>query len=142
MAETFEVNGTQRVANWLVARALRLGIPIRNTYLLVVKGRRSGKPRTTPVTLLNRDGQRYLVAPYGNRDWVLNARAAGKVTLSRGRINEHVSITELPPEEAAPVLKQYLEEVPIVRPYFDATVESPVDEFRAEAERKPVFRLG
>lgn len=142
MAKTYQVTTTRRLANWLMTRLLRLGVPVRNTYLLEVVGRRSGNRRTTPVVLLFRDGERYLVSPYGEVNWVRNARAAGRVTLSRGRINEHVSTTELPPAEAAPVLRQYVQEVPIVRPYFDADHEASLDAFVDEAHRKPVFRLG
>lgn len=112
-----------------------------NTYLLTVPGRKSGKPHSTPVTLVERGGQRYLVAPYGEVGWVRNARAVGSVTLSRGRARERIDITELAPAEAAPVLKQYAEEVPIVRPYFDADKDSSLAHFEAEAPRKPVFRL-
>jgi hypothetical protein len=31
--------------------------------------------------------------------------------------------------------------VPVVRPFFDVTPGSPLDEFVAEAPRHPVFRL-
>lgn len=141
MARTFEMAPWRRFANWSVARMLRLGTPMGNNYLLTVPGRKTGTPHSTPVTLVERDGERYLVAPYGIVDWVHNARAAGKVTLSRGRVQEHVDITELEPAEAAPILKQYVHEVPIVRPYFDADKDSSLEHFEAEAPRKAVFRL-
>ena len=57
--------------------------------LLTVPGRRSGRPRSTPVTLVEEDGQRWLVAS-GPAGWVTNARAAGQVELSRGRRSERV----------------------------------------------------
>lgn len=141
MARTFKMEPWRRVANWSVARLLGLGVPMGNNYLLTVPGRKSGKSHNTPVTLVERDGQRYLIAPYGEVGWVRNARAAGAVTLSRGRTRERIDITELAPQEAAPVLKQYVEEVPIVRPYFDADKDSSLAHFEAEAPRKPVFRL-
>jgi deazaflavin-dependent oxidoreductase (nitroreductase family) len=141
MSKTFEIAIWRRCANWSIARLLRLGVPIGNNYLLTVPGRKSGKLRTTPVTLLDRGGERYLVAPYGEVDWVWNARAAGRVTLSRGRVQEHTDIEELAPEDAAPVLKQYVHEVPIVRPYFDADKDSDLKLFEADARRKAVFRL-
>jgi deazaflavin-dependent oxidoreductase (nitroreductase family) len=141
MARTFEIATWRRMANWSVARLLRLGVPMGNNYLLTVPGRKTGIPHSTPVTLVERDGERYLVAPYGIVDWVHNARAAGKVTLSRGRVQEHVDITELAPADAAPILKQYVNEVPIVRPYFDADKDSSLKHFEAEAPRKAVFHL-
>lgn len=142
MARMFEMSAPRRAANWTIARMLGLGLPLANSYLLTVPGRKTGTPHTTPVTLVEHDGRRYLVAPYGEVDWVRNARAAGKVTLSRGRVREHVAITELSPEQAAPVLRQYINEVPVVRPYFDADKDSSLAHFEAEAPRKPVFLLG
>jgi deazaflavin-dependent oxidoreductase (nitroreductase family) len=43
-----------------------------------VVGRHSGKPRTTPVAVLEHEGQRYLIAPRGNTHWARNLRAAGE----------------------------------------------------------------
>jgi hypothetical protein len=64
---------------------------------------------------------------------VRNARAAGHVTLSRGRHAETVIIVELGPAEASPVLQQSVTEVPITRPFFDAKADAPVEAFVAEA---------
>jgi hypothetical protein len=72
---------------------------------------------------------------------VRNARAAGRVTLSRWRHTESVTIADLGPEEAAPVLKQYVTEIPITRPFFDAKPDAPLEAFNAEAYRHPVFRI-
>jgi hypothetical protein len=72
-----------------------------------------------PVTLVEEDGRRWLVAPYGEVNWVRNARAAGRVMLSRGRHTEIVRIVELGAQEGAPVLKRYVTEVPITRPFRD-----------------------
>jgi deazaflavin-dependent oxidoreductase (nitroreductase family) len=120
---------------------LRLGLAPRTTVLLTVPGRRSGRPRSTPVTLVEEDGQRWLVAPYGPVGWVHNARIAGRVQLSRGRRSETVRVKELAPEAAAPILKAYLERVPITRPYFDVTPDAPLAAFAAEAPQHPVFRV-
>jgi hypothetical protein len=84
---------------------------------------------------------RWLVALYGEVSWVCNARAAGQVTLSRGRRSETVAMVELGPAEAAPVLKQYVTEVPITRPFFDATPDALLEAFVAEAHRHPVIRI-
>jgi len=127
--------------NSFISALVRLGVKLPGTYLLSVAGRRSGKIHTTPVTLVEQGGQRWLVAPYGEVNWVRNARAAGRVTLRRGRQSETVTIVELGPQESAPVLKEYLKQVPIVQPYFDATPDSPLEAFVAEAARHPVFRI-
>jgi hypothetical protein len=94
-----------------------------------------------PATLVERGGQRWLVAPHGEVAWVRNARAAGQVTLSRGRHAETVTTVELGAEEAAPVLKQYVSEVPTTRPFFDAIPDTPLEAFVAEAPRHSVFRI-
>jgi len=109
--------------------------------LLTVCGRKSGQPHTVPVILVEQDGHRFLVAPYGVVQWVRNLRAAGKATLTRGRLSEAISVTELPAGEAAPILKQYLLNVATVRPYFDVTRDSPLEAFELEASRHPVFRI-
>ena len=92
---------------------LRLGLGPARTYLLTVAGRRSGAPRTTPVTLVEEGGRRWLVAPYGEVAWVRNLRSAGKATLARGGRTQQIAIREVNAEEAAPVLKLYATRVPI-----------------------------
>jgi hypothetical protein len=72
---------------------------------------------------------------------VRNASAAGCVTLARGKRSETLSITQVSPEESAPVLKEYLAIEPITRRYFDAGPDSPLQAFVAEASRRPVFLL-
>jgi deazaflavin-dependent oxidoreductase (nitroreductase family) len=117
---------------------LRRGVGPPGMYLLITRGRRSGQPRSTPVTLIGD----HLVAPYGPVAWVHNARAAGSVELRRGRNARTATITELPPAEAAPVLQAYVRKIAVVRPYFDARKDDPVAAFEREAARHPVFRLG
>ena len=93
------------------------------------------------MTLVEEAGKRLLVAPYGEVGWVRNARAAEQVTLTRGRRSETVRIVELSAEDAAPVLKRYLAQVPVVRPFFDVTSKSSLRDFIAEAPQHPVFRI-
>jgi deazaflavin-dependent oxidoreductase (nitroreductase family) len=141
VAAAYRLTPLRRLANAVIRRLVGLGVGLPRTYLLTVPGRRSGRPRSTPVTLVEREGRRWLVAPYGAVGWVRNARAASRVTLSRGRQRGTVTLTELGVDEAAPVLRQYAREVPITRPFFDAAPESPVEVFAAEAARHPVFRI-
>jgi len=82
-----------------------------------------------------------LVAPYGEVDWVRNARAAGQIRLSRGRRVEEVRIEEATPDEAAAVLTEYLRRVPVVRPYVDLSPDDPIDVVLAQISRYPVFRI-
>jgi deazaflavin-dependent oxidoreductase (nitroreductase family) len=141
MAVTYRLSGWRRLLNTLVRTLLRVGLGPRHTYLLTVHGRRSGTRYSTPVTLIEEGTNRWLVALYGEVAWVRNARAPGQVTLSRGRRSETVAIVELGPAEAAPILKQYVTEIPITRPFVDATPDSPLEAFVAEAPSHPVFRI-
>ena len=142
MAATYRLGRGRRLMNAMMRAAIRTGIAPGRYVLLTVRGRKSGKPHSTPVIVLAHRGDRWLVAPYGERAWVRNARAAGEVTLNRGRHRETVAIEEVSPEEAAPVLKHYLTQTPITCPFFDVTPESPLADFLREAPQHPVFRLG
>jgi deazaflavin-dependent oxidoreductase (nitroreductase family) len=141
MAKKLQLNFADRMGDALFTALLRAGLPMGTMSLLTVRGRKSGQPRTLPVLLIERDGERWLVAPYGVVQWVRNLRAAGTATLTRGRRSETISATELPPHEAAPILKQYLSQVRVVRPYFDITPDAPLEDFEREAPRHPVFKI-
>lgn len=141
MAAKYRRGLARRAINALISMLLPVGLGPRSTYLLTVTGRRTGASRSTPVTLVEEGGSRWLVAPYGEVAWVRNLRAAGKATLSRGARAEVVTVREVTAEEAAPVLKMYVTRVPITRPYFDVTPESDLGAFRAEAPRHPVFAI-
>ncbi len=138
----YRVTLSRRLLNRLVRAWIRLGLPPGKYHLLTVRGRRSGTLHSTPVSVMAISGQRWLVAPYGPRNWVKNARAAGQVTLQRGGRTEVVAVQEEhDPTQCAPVLKRYLKEEPITRHFFDAKPGSPLEEFVAEAHRHPVFLL-
>ena len=141
MAKTYRLGIVRKLVNVLVTALIRVGVPLKSMYLLTVVGRRSGKKYTTPVVLVEHGSDRWLVAPYGAVGWVANARAAGKVTLTRGRRAEVVSIVELGADASAPILKEYLTKVSVVRPFFDVTPQSPVAAFAGEAPRHPVFHV-
>ncbi len=137
----YQVNLPVKLINSVMRTFVRLGLGPRHTYLLTVQGRKSGKPFSTPVTMVENGEDRWLVAPSGEMNWVRNARAAGEVTLTRAGRSEKFSLAEEAPEVSAWVLKKYVLLEPITRPYFEAKVDSPVDAFQAEAARHPVFRL-
>jgi deazaflavin-dependent oxidoreductase (nitroreductase family) len=142
VARAYRLTPIRRSFNTVMTGALRAGIAPRHLYLLTVTGRKSGRRYSTPVQLVEDGAERFLVAPYGERAWVKNARAAGFVELARGRQVERLAIHELASDEAAPVLRRYVQEVGgVVRPFFDAGPDDPVEAFEAEASQHPVFRL-
>jgi deazaflavin-dependent oxidoreductase (nitroreductase family) len=130
----------RRIADRVIGGLTRWGV-VPHTYLLSVKGRKTGRLYSTPVTLVERGADKWLVAPYGPVSWVLNARAAGSVTLARRGVSRTYRVRELGPEEAAPVLKEYVNIASATGPYFVAQKNSPEEEFRLEAHRHPVFAL-
>jgi hypothetical protein len=83
----------------------------------------------------------FVVAGYGPASWVANARAAGEVTLSRGGRSERFEVEEAAPAAAVPVLRRYITEIRVTRPYFDAGASSTDEEVAAELSRHAVFRL-
>jgi deazaflavin-dependent oxidoreductase (nitroreductase family) len=141
VSRPYRLSPGRRAINALVRPLTRLGWAGTRTHLLTVPGRRTGLPWTTPVSLLELGGDRYAVAPYGERNWVKNARAAGRVELRRGRRREQVGVEEVTGTAAVPVLREYYRRGRFTRPFFDVTLDSPDDAWLAEAPRHPVFRL-
>lgn len=131
----------RRALNAVVRPLARLGLAGSTTHLLTVVGRTSGRRWSTPVSIVELGGERWLVAPYGERNWVKNARAAGWVELERGRRRERLLIDEIDAESAAPVLREYYRRFRVTRPFFDVSLASSDAEWLAEAPRHPVFRL-
>jgi deazaflavin-dependent oxidoreductase (nitroreductase family) len=128
----------RRLTTALVTPLIYAGVAPYELHLLTVPGRRTGKRYTTPVAVL---GGRWLVAPWGERNWVKNARAAGWVELRRGRRRMRVAVEEVPPAERAPILRDYVRTIRSNREFFDAGPDDPVEAFAAEAVRHPVFRI-
>jgi deazaflavin-dependent oxidoreductase (nitroreductase family) len=142
MSKTYHVNFADRMESAVITTLVRAGVKLGTTSLLTVRGRKTGEPHTVVVLLVEHDGERFLVAPYGEVQWVRNIRAVGMAILTRGRRSETISVRELDAQEAAPVLKQYLHQVSGgVRSYFDATKDSPLEDFEREAARHPVFQI-
>ena len=137
---TFRQSRGRRAGDAIIGVLIRAGL-VPHSYLLTTRGRKTGRLRTNPVTLVERDGRRWLVAPYGSVSWVHNARAATRITLRRGRETRDYAVREGPSEEAGPVLQQYVQIARPTRPYFRADKDAAVEEFISEADRHPVFEL-
>jgi deazaflavin-dependent oxidoreductase (nitroreductase family) len=122
----------------------KLGIPTGPAMVLTVPGRKSGQPRSTPMTPFEFRDDLYVVAGYPHADWPANARAAGAGTLSRGRRSRPVRIVELTAEQARPVLREYPLRVPVGVAFAKRSGmvrEGTSDEFEALAGRIAVFRF-
>jgi deazaflavin-dependent oxidoreductase (nitroreductase family) len=126
---------------WIVrlnVALLRRGLRIGSQALLTVPGRRTGEPRSTPVSIATLDANRYIVAAFADAAWVQNIRAAGSATLARGRRSESVALTELPVDQREPILRAFLDQVTGGVRFFGS---SGPDEVVAAAARYPVFRI-
>jgi hypothetical protein len=79
------------------------------------------------------DKQRYLVAPYGESEWVRNLRAAGEGELDGPHGREHFVAREVPTDQRVPIIEIY-------RQQTGRTVERL---FRAmpDPDSHPVFAL-
>lgn len=124
MAEVYRLGFVRRLGNLAMRVGVWTGLAPKRFYLLTVRGRTSGRLHSTPLIVLTRGAGRWLVAPYGERAWVKNARVAGEVTRRRGRHRETVMVDEVAPITAAPILKQYLRETPITRRFFAVTPDA------------------
>jgi deazaflavin-dependent oxidoreductase (nitroreductase family) len=112
--------------------------------VLTVPGRKSGQPRSTPITPMRVDGQRYVVAGFPNADWVKNVRAAETATLTTGKTSEQVHMAELSADEARPLLHQFPTLVPTGVSFMKRSglvVDGTPEEFEALAGRCAVFRF-
>lgn len=130
--------------NRIVKAMQRLGIRTGPAMILTVRGRKTGRPRSTPMTPFTYRGDMYTVAGYPGADWAANARAAGTGTLSRGRKSQEVTIVELDAEESRPVLREFPAQVPVGVGFAKRSGlvrDGTPDEFESLAGQLAVFRF-
>jgi deazaflavin-dependent oxidoreductase (nitroreductase family) len=134
---------TKSVFNPLLMLLSRLGVSLRGSRTLAVRGRRSGEWRTVPVNPLPIDSGRYLVSPRGRTDWVRNIRAAGGGELRHRGQAEPIRVTEIADDDKPPILREYLRRWSWeVGKFFDGvTADSSEDDLRRIAPDHAVFRI-
>jgi deazaflavin-dependent oxidoreductase (nitroreductase family) len=135
---------TKHVFNGILAGLTRMGLSVRGSRVLEVKGRKSGQPRQNPVNLLAFEGDQYLVAPRGETEWVRNVRAdSGHLTLLLGSHRDEFIATELADEQKTSILREYLRRWKAeVGVFFDGVGPDSTDQqLAAIAPRHPVFVL-
>jgi deazaflavin-dependent oxidoreductase (nitroreductase family) len=131
--------------NPIVGCLLAAGIPMGPNVLITVRGRKSGLPRTTPLSIVELSGRRWLMSPFGEVNWVRNLRVAGRATITVRRSTEEVNAVELGPTEAiafyrdvlGPRVQRTRVGAWIVRHLDKVDVDNPVE----TAEGRPVFEL-
>jgi deazaflavin-dependent oxidoreductase (nitroreductase family) len=133
------------IVNPIARRLLAAGIPMGPNVLITVRGRKSGLPRTTPLTIVELSGRRWLMSPFGEVNWVRNLRVAGRATITARRRTEAVTAVELGSTEAVAFYRDVLGPrvqrtrvgAWIVRHLDKVDVDHPVE----AAEGRPVFEL-
>jgi deazaflavin-dependent oxidoreductase (nitroreductase family) len=145
MPDRFQEPGwfTRNVFNRIVAGLARLGISLAGSRVLEVQGRKSGEWRQTPVNPLDFEGERYLVSPRGNSQWVRNMRASGGGRLVRGRRVDEFTAVEVPEAERPDLLRAYLVKWKWEVGAFFGGVgpDSSDEELRRIAADHPAFRI-
>ena len=131
--------------NPIAAFLLFIGVPMGPNGLITIRGRKSGRPRTTPVAIIEYAGRRWVWAPWGDVQWVRNLRAAGRATITVRRRQEEVLATELDPTERVGFFRDVLG--PLARgvpfgAWFIRTVDGvDLDRPLEAAEGRRVFEL-
>ena len=145
MADHYQRPGwfTKHLFNPAVGGLTRLGVSLAGSRVLEVRGRKSGEWRSTPVNPLNHKGERYIVAPRGETQWVRNLRASGEGRLRKGGRIEEFTATELPDEDKLPLLRAYLKKWAWeVGAFFQGVgADAPAEDLRRIATLHPIFRI-
>jgi deazaflavin-dependent oxidoreductase (nitroreductase family) len=137
-----EPTAVEKIFNRVYGFLVGVGLGFSQAYLLEVRGRKTSKLYSTPVDLLELNGQSYLVAPRGRTQWVRNAESAGEVTLKKGSTRRRFRLRAIPDAEKPPVLKAYLDSFKReVQVYFPIPAGSPLESFRELASSYPAFEL-
>jgi deazaflavin-dependent oxidoreductase (nitroreductase family) len=124
---------------------LAAGVPLGPNALVIIRGRKSGLPRTTPLAIIEVSGRRWVWAPWGDVQWVRNLRAAGRATIIVRRRKEEVTATELDPTQRVAFFRDILgplaRGIPLgvwfVRTFDQVDLDDPLE----AAEGRCVFEL-
>ena len=119
-----------------------IGIPPSFIVVLEVRGRRSGRPRSTVLVLADYAGERYLVSVIGEQsDWVRNVRVADGDAVIRHGKRRRMRLEEVPSPDRAPILKAYLKWALGARSVWGLGQGAPLSDFEKLAPDHPVFKL-
>lgn len=111
--------------------AMRFGIG--GSQALSVTRRRTRAPQRVPVIPVDVEGQRYLVSPRGDTDWVRNLRATPRCTLGPHGQELAYRASEIAVADRPPVITAYRAVAGrAVKSFFEAL---------PDAKDHPVFRL-
>jgi hypothetical protein len=139
--KTYKRSLASRLINWWFRTLTQLGLGAPYRQILTVPG---AEDRTTALDAggCDRGGRTPLA---GRRLWTreLGAQHSGAW---RGHAEARWPLRDVQgrgsrSRDAIPVLRKYIDEIRVTRPYFDATPSSSDAAVAAELPRHPVFRL-
>jgi deazaflavin-dependent oxidoreductase (nitroreductase family) len=139
MVKQYELTaGTRRIGrimSWMARRG------IGKVQLLTTTGRKSGEPRSVPVSPIEVGGVEYVVSPYGEVGWVHNVRANPSAELRHGSQHRRVRLEEAQGDPAASAVAAYHQREGYARQYMDVPEAPTLDDFRQRASLFPVFSV-
>jgi hypothetical protein len=131
-----------KALNLVFARLLSKGLGGHKYATLKVVGRHTGKEISLPIVICKRDEGRYIVSMLGtDANWVKNVRAASGRAVLEHRTGEDIRLMEVPVQERAPIIRDYLVVAPGARAHFRVDRRSPLEEFERIAGDYPVFKI-
>jgi deazaflavin-dependent oxidoreductase (nitroreductase family) len=133
------------VFNAIAKPLLAAGMPMAFNGLITIRGRKTGKPRTTALAIVNVDGRRWVWSPWGEVQWVRNLRAAGGATITFRRREDEVQAVELDPEQRVAFFRDTLTPIAqrirggmwFIRAFDGVDLRDPI----GAAKDRPVFEL-
>ena len=109
---------------------------------LRTKDRRSGKLQAHVLAPVTYQGQRYLVSMLGGEsNWVQDVRTTNGVAYLQRISRRPVVLTEIPPDQRAPILKAWCQIATSGRRHLPVAYDAPISAFEAIAIDYPVFRI-
>jgi deazaflavin-dependent oxidoreductase (nitroreductase family) len=132
----------ERLFNRTFGFFVGLGLSPSYSYLLEVRGRKSGRLYSIPVNLHEFRGRQFLVAPRGRTEWVRNAEVTGEVTLKKRRERRRFRLRPLANAEKPEILKSYLGRYRgAVERFFPLSPEASLRDFEKISPDYPAFEL-
>ena len=136
-----------KVVGPLLRFLLQARVPLGPNRIVLIRGRKTGVIRPTPIAVLKVDGRRFIWAPWGEVQWVRNLRAAGEATIIEGGRPQPVTATELDAQQRVEffrdILAPFARRIPLglgfpfVRLIDGVDLNHPVE----EAQDRRVFEL-
>jgi deazaflavin-dependent oxidoreductase (nitroreductase family) len=128
---------------WVIRRIGWTGFGSDVHRVLVVRGRRTGRPYQRPVSICSVDGARYLVSFYGESGWARNLRVGSEAELHVRREVERIRAIELHNEEKADFMKILIHRYPLIaRVWLKVNPRRlTADDLDRVVRQFPVFRI-